>query len=198
MIKNQTNSAVFIDRDGTINEDVGYLDSPDGLRLLSGSAEAIKKLNRHGFKVIVVSNQSGVARGYFPESTVQEIHVRLKDLLAQEGACLDGIYYCPHHPEIGEGDYRQSCNCRKPATGMLETAAREHDINLAASFVIGDKISDVSLAHNAGAKGILVLTGYGRRDYESHKDKWPKAPDYIARDLSEAVEWMFSTIDEKG
>jgi D-glycero-D-manno-heptose 1,7-bisphosphate phosphatase len=165
--------------------------------LLPGSAEAIRKIKQHGFKAVVVTNQTGVARGYFPESMVHKINVRLKELLAEAGVSLDGIYYCPHHPEIGEGDYRKKCNCRKPAPGMLKTAAREHDINLAHSFVIGDKISDVYLAHNVGAKGILVLTGWGRRDYEAHKAKWPKPPDYIAQDLSEAVDWILDTIKDK-
>jgi D-glycero-D-manno-heptose 1,7-bisphosphate phosphatase len=176
-----------MDRDGTICEEVGYLDHPDRLRLLPRSAAAIKRINRSGFKAVVVTNQSGVARGYFPESMVHEIHAELKTLLAGEGARLDGIYYCPHHPEAG-------CDCRKPAPGMLRAAADDQGINLERSFVVGDKLSDVYAAHQVGARGILVLTGYGREENELLQRPGQKPPDYIAEDLYEAVEWILREI----
>ncbi len=190
-MNNQSNQAIFIDRDGTINEEVNYLDHPDQLRILPRCAAAIKKINQHDIKTIVITNQSGIARGYFTEKRLQEIHDRLKGLLAHEGAHLDGIYYCPHHPDDG-------CDCRKPASGMLKAAADEHGIELERSFVIGDQLSDIGLAHQVGAKGVLVLTGYGRAECELHKDKWPKPPDYIAKDLYDAVEWILKFAARKG
>jgi D-glycero-D-manno-heptose 1,7-bisphosphate phosphatase len=182
---NKPNCAVFIDRDGTLSEEVGYVDHPDHFHLLPRSAEAIRRINQSGLKAVVITNQSGVARRYFPESRVHEIHAKLKDLLANEGAYLDAIYYCPHHPD-------EKCTCRKPAPGMLEVAADEHGINLAHSFVVGDKMSDVYTAHRVGAKGILVLTGYGQEEYDSHKQEWPEQPDYVAQDLYAAVEWILA------
>ncbi len=182
--------AVFIDRDGTINEEVNYLDHPDQLRLLPRCAEAIKKINRQGIKTIVITNQSGIARGYFTEKSLHQIHDKLESLLAQDGAHLDGIYFCPHHPD-------DACDCRKPAPGMLKAASSEHAIDLAQSFVIGDKLTDVKLAQRVGAKGILVLTGYGQAEYESERDKWLKPPDYVAQDIYDAVEWILSFADRK-
>jgi D-glycero-D-manno-heptose 1,7-bisphosphate phosphatase len=155
-MQKHSNPAIFIDRDGTINEEVNYLDHPDRLRLLPRSVEAIKKINQQGIKTIVITNQSGIARGYFTEKSLHEIHQKLKDLLAQAGARIDDIYFCPHHPD-------DACDCRKPATGMLKAAAGEHAVDLRRSFVIGDKLTDVELAHRVGAKGILVLTGYGHK-----------------------------------
>jgi len=172
-------TAVFLDRDGTINEDVGYLDSPDRLVILEGVPEAIKRLNGIGLKVVVISNQSGVARGFFPEGVVEAIHQRLQEVLKKDGASLDGFYYCPHHPE-------DDCGCRKPRTGLLERASRDLGVELTASYMVGDKASDIELAYNTGAKAILVLTGKG---YEE-RDKLIHQPHYIAKDLKEAVEWI--------
>ena len=138
--------AVFIDRDGTINVDVGYLSSPDQLELYPWSAEALRLINQAGFKAIVVTNQAGVARGFCTEEMLELIHERLVRDLKRESARIDGIYYCPHHPKIGEPSYRRDCDCRKPLPGMLLRAAREHQIDLSRSFVIGDKSSDIGLA----------------------------------------------------
>lgn len=178
--------AVFLDRDGTINEDVGYLDSPSGLRLIPGAAEAIRQINENQLMAVVLTNQSGVARGYYPEEKLREIHHHLEKMLAVQGARLDGIYYCIHHPD-------ESCQCRKPAVGMLERASKELAIDLSCSYVVGDKVSDIQLARNAGAKGILVLTGHGVNDV-ARMDPCP--PAFIARDLSEAVQWIMQDLKE--
>lgn len=178
--------AIFLDRDGTINEDIGYASHPDDLHIYSFAAEAIRLINDAGFKVIVVTNQSGIARGLYDEATLATIHEKLIRELEREGAHIDAVYYCPHHPRIGNQTYRQDCECRKPQTGMLEQAAREHDINLAESFVIGDKASDINLATNAGAQGVLVMTGYGGGTLASI-ERFPCYPAIIAEDLLAAV-----------
>jgi len=176
--------AVFLDRDGTINEDVGYLDSPERLKLLPDAAEAIRQLNEHGLQAVVLTNQSGVARGYYSEETLKAIHHHLEQLLTEQGAELDGIYYCTHHPD-------DVCDCRKPSLGMVQAACRELSIDLSRSYVIGDKITDLQLARNAGAKGILVLTGYGKKQIAGLD---PSLPDFVARDLFEAVQWVIEDV----
>ena len=189
MTKPQTAPAVFIDRDGTINEDVGYLAHPDELEIYPWAAEAIRMINDLGMKIVVVTNQSGVARGLYTEEALGAIHERLGDELGRQGARLDAIYYCPHHPEIGEPPYRAQCECRKPAPGMLKQAASEHNIDLAGSYVIGDKLSDMELAIDAGARPILVLTGYGRISRQS-VTRLRVEPDYICENLLEAARWI--------
>jgi D-glycero-D-manno-heptose 1,7-bisphosphate phosphatase len=179
-------SAIFIDRDGTMNVDVGYLSSPDQLEIYPWSAEAVRLINRAGPRVVVVTNQSGVARGFCTEPMLDLIHERLTRDLERDGAHLDAIYYCPHHPEIGDRGYRVACDCRKPRPGLLRRAAEEHGIDLSRSYVIGDKSSDITLARNAGARSALVLTGYGRDTLE-HPERWPCEPDLVADNLLEAV-----------
>jgi D-glycero-D-manno-heptose 1,7-bisphosphate phosphatase len=183
--------AIFIDRDGTINEDIGYASHPDELVIYPYVAEAIRLVNDAGLKVIVVTNQSGIARGLYTEATLDQIHEKLITELAGEGARIDAIYYCPHHPRIGNQSYRKACDCRKPQTGMLEQAAREHHINLAQSFVIGDKASDINLATNAGARGVLVRTGYGNETL-ANRERRPCYPSIVAEDLLEAVQLILS------
>jgi len=178
--------AIFLDRDGTINEDIGYVSSPDELVIYHYAARAVRLINEAGLKVIVITNQSGIARQLYDEETLAAIHKRLMDELARDGAHLDAVYYCPHHPHIGNALYRQRCECRKPSPGMLQQAAHEHDIDLGVSYVIGDKASDMNLATNAGARGVLVLTGYGRETL-ANRDQWPCAPEMIADDLLDAV-----------
>ncbi len=182
----QSRSAVFIDRDGTLNEDIGYVSSSDELVLYPWAAEAVRLVNESGLLAVVITNQSGIARGMYTEEILDSIHSRMTEALAREGARLDAVYYCPHHPEVGDVRYRVKCECRKPQTGMLERASRELDIDLARSFVIGDKASDINLAENAGARGALVLTGYGGETFE-HPDRWPCAPELVAENLLEAV-----------
>jgi D-glycero-D-manno-heptose 1,7-bisphosphate phosphatase len=176
--------AVFLDRDGTINEEVEYLDDPDELRLIPGAAEAIHFLNQAGVPAIVVTNQAGVGRGYFSEARVEAIHQQLAKQLAAHDARLDAIYYCPHHPDEG-------CDCRKPKPGMLKGAAREHGLDLSRSFAVGDKVSDLEAGRRAGCRTVLVLTGYGTEAQEAFKHS-DFQPDFTARDLLEAVRWVLA------
>jgi D-glycero-D-manno-heptose 1,7-bisphosphate phosphatase len=184
------NKAVFLDRDGTVIEEVGYLSDLKQLRLIPGAAAAIKRLNDAGLKVVLVTNQSGVARGYFTEAFVGQTHDLLGKMLGLEGARLDGVYYCPHHPKAGKAPYLTACDCRKPGTGMLEQAAGEMDVDIKASFVVGDKWSDVELGQRAGAYSILVKTGYSPDDPGNARPAHLAEPDFIAETLAEAVEWI--------
>ena len=181
-------SAVFLDRDGTICEEVGYVNHLDRAQLFPWSAEAIRKLNQAGLPVIVVTNQSGVGRGYFSEDLVKQVHLKIALELAAADARLEAFYYCPHHPSAPLVDYKTICRCRKPAIGMLEEAAKRFNLDLASSFVVGDSYRDVQLGFNAGARSIMVMTGYGRGEYEHHRKTWPRPPDMIAENLLEAVE----------
>ena len=176
-------AAVFIDRDGTIAEEVSYLNHLSRFRMFPFVAAATRCLNQAGFPVVVVTNQSGVGRGYFPESLVHEVNQLMSRQLSQAGAMIDAVYYCPHTSE-------ENCNCRKPRTGMLDLAAREHALDLHRSFVVGDRYGDIELARNAHARGILVRTGYGEGELAWHAAKWPSQPDFVARDLSEATDWI--------
>lgn len=175
--------AVFLDRDGTINLDTGYIGDPDGLTLIPGSARAVRALNDTGVRAVVVTNQSGVARGRFTEGDLGRVNERLRELLAEEGARLDGLYHCPHHPDDG-------CRCRKPATGLVDRAAGELGVDPARSYVVGDKPSDMNLAANCGARAVLVLTGEGAESLEALAE----APDYVAADLARAVEWILDDL----
>ena len=180
------NIGVFIDRDGTISEEVGYVNHLSRYQVYPWTAEAIRNLNEASLKVIVVTNQAGVARGYFKEELVKQVHEKLVTEMTLAGARFDAIYYCPHHPSVGEAPYRQSCNCRKPKTGMLERAAAEFGIDVTRSFVIGDRYGDIEFAHNAGARSIFVLSGYGLGEYEYQRHSWKYQPEWIAKDLLEA------------
>jgi D-glycero-D-manno-heptose 1,7-bisphosphate phosphatase len=153
------------------------------LRILPRVADSIRRLNETGMPVIVVTNQSGVGRGYFPESLVHSVHELMTQQLAIAGAHLDAIYYCPHTPADG-------CDCRKPKIGMLECAAREHAIDLRQSFVVGDRHGDIELARRAGARAILVRTGYGEGEYLWNFAKWEFQPDFVAADVADAVHWI--------
>ena len=161
MVGGERWAAVFLDRDGTINEEIGYMDRLEKLRLIPGAAEAIRLINASGMKTVVVTNQSGVARGIITESFVTETHARLGEMLRAEGASLDGIYFCPHHPTEGRGDYLRGCECRKPAPGLLLRAAAELHLDPARSYMVGDTLKDIEAGARAGAQGILVRTGYG-------------------------------------
>jgi D-glycero-D-manno-heptose 1,7-bisphosphate phosphatase len=178
------NIAVFLDRDGTINEEVGYLRRIEDLRLIPHTAEAVRLINKNGMKAVVISNQSGVARGFFSETFVGTVHARLDEMLQQEGAVIDGFYFCPHHPTEGDEPYRTVCSCRKPEPGMLLKAAAELNIDLTQSYVVGDMPKDIHAADRVGAKGILVKTGYSKDADASI------APAYVAEDLLDAVQWI--------
>ncbi len=182
--------AVFLDRDGTINEEMGYINHIDRFRLLPRTAEAIRLLNQRGIKVVVITNQSGVARGYFPESLIEEVHRKMVEELKEQGAHLDGIYYCPHHPEVGEPPYRRRCRCRKPETGLIEKAVEDLEIDCSRSYAIGDRGQDIEFGRRIGARTILVLTGYGKGEWEYLGRGWRTKPDFVAEDLYEAVRWV--------
>ena len=172
--------AAFLDRDGTICEEMGYVNHVDRLQIFPFTAAAIRRLNEANVPVIVVTNQSGVARNIFPESLVHEVHQKMISELAGGGARIDAIYFCPHKRE-------DACECRKPHPGLLERAAREHALDLAASWIVGDRYADLEMGYAAGGRGILVMTGYGRGEYELHHEKWARQPDALAENLTEAV-----------
>jgi D-glycero-D-manno-heptose 1,7-bisphosphate phosphatase len=172
--------AVFLDRDGTICEEMGYINHVDRLRIFPYAAAAIRQLNEAEIPVVVITNQSGIARDIFPESLVHQVHKKMISQLAAGGAWIDAIYFCPHKTE-------DACECRKPNPGLLELAAREHGLDLANSWVVGDRYADLEMAHAVGARSILVMTGYGRGEYELHREKWPRQPDVLAENLTDAV-----------
>jgi D-glycero-D-manno-heptose 1,7-bisphosphate phosphatase len=184
--------AVFIDRDGTLTEEIGYVNHPSRLRLLPRSAEAIRRLNAAGVAAVVVTNQAGIARGYFSADVLRATNDTLVAQLKDAGAHLDGVYVCPHHPTEGAPPYRAACDCRKPAPGLLRRAAAELDLDLAASTVVGDKASDLVPARTVGARAVLVLTGYGLGEWEYRRAEFAAAPDLVADDLLDAVEWVLT------
>lgn len=178
--------AIFLDRDGTINEYVGFLRKEEDFRLIPGVSEAIKKINNSGYLAIVVTNQPVIARGEVTEEELEEIHKKMETLLGLDGAYIDDIYYCPHHPDKGfEGEIPKlkiECDCRKPKTGMLEKAAREHNIDLSSSIMIGDSTLDIKMAENAGMQSVLLKTGQKGED-----GKYEVSPTLIAEDLNDAI-----------
>jgi D-glycero-D-manno-heptose 1,7-bisphosphate phosphatase len=180
--------AVFIDRDGTISEEVGYVNHPTRFRLYPYSGDAIKKLNDNNWLAIVVTNQAGVARGYFSEDVILSVHDQLKRQLATQNARLDAIYYCAHHPTVGEPPYRVDCDCRKPKAGLINRATTDFEVDLSKSWMVGDRYSDVELAHNAGLRSAFVLSGYGRGEWEFQRSHWKLQPDLVCENLLEAVQ----------
>jgi D-glycero-D-manno-heptose 1,7-bisphosphate phosphatase len=188
------NIGVFIDRDGTISEEVGYINHVSRYQVYPWTGEAIRILNEAGLKVMVVTNQAGVARGYFTEELLGEVHQKLVAEMTRAGAHFDAIYYCPHHPTVGEPPYRQECNCRKPKTGMVDRAAAEFEIDLSKSFVIGDRYGDIELAHNVGARSVFVLSGYGLGEYEYQRHNWKQQPEWVAKNLLDASQWILRAL----
>ncbi len=183
--------AVFFDRDGTLNEEVEFVSGPEQLRLIEGAGLAVRAVNESGFLTFVVSNQSGIARGLFTEADLVPIHEKLRTELAASGARIDRIYYCPHHPTEGIPPYRVDCDCRKPRTGMLRRAEREMGADLSRSYVIGDRIVDVLAGRNAGAKGILVLTGYGASAIRECRAQGIE-PDHVSPSVEGAVDFILN------
>ncbi|HEY8410057.1 MAG TPA: HAD family hydrolase [Pyrinomonadaceae bacterium] len=179
--------ALFMDRDGTISEEVGYVNHPARFRLFPYTAAAIKLLNENGWLAIVVTNQAGVARGYFSEDVIIQIHEQMQRDLQNASAKLDAIYYCAHHPSVGEPPYRLDCDCRKPRTGLIDRAAADFQIDLGRSWMVGDRYGDVELARNAGLHSAFVLSGYGRGEWEYQRGSWQIEPELVAEDLLEAV-----------
>ena len=181
-------SGVFLDRDGTLLEEAGYLDRLERLVFFPYAIDAVRLLNRAGFPVVVVTNQAGIARGIFKESFVAAAHRHISDRLAAAGARVDAFYYCPHHPEAVVEEFRQACDCRKPQPGMLTRAAADLDLALDRSFVVGDRWHDLEAGQRVGARTLLVRTGYGRTDEAS-----PKAhvqPSAIVDNVIDAVSWI--------
>jgi len=170
------NRAAFLDRDGTMAKDVPYCSRPEDFALFPTTAKAIRLLNEHGFKVIVVTNQSGIGRGYFTEETLAQIHDKMKNDLAEEGAFVDAIYYCPHHPD-------DNCDCRKPKPKLVLQAATDNDIELSQSFVIGDLQMDIGLGKAVGAKTILVGDSLSNEEGKIE-------PDAVVSGLHQAAEWI--------
>jgi len=173
------NKAVFLDRDGTIAKDVPYCSRPEDFILLPGAAEGIRLLNKHGFKVVIITNQSGIARGYFTEEMLSRIHDKMRRDLAKSSAHVDAIYYCPHHPD-------DHCECRKPKPKMLLQAASDLNIDLGKSYVIGDKNIDIEMGENAGCQTILIAEG------NKETDKQAPCPDYTASSIDDAARWTIA------
>jgi D-glycero-D-manno-heptose 1,7-bisphosphate phosphatase len=182
--------AVFVDRDGTICFDKHYLSDPNGLELIPTVAEGIKRLNDAKLTVIVVTNQSGVRRGYFTEETLKTVHDRLRRILTSHGAKIDDIFYCPHRPDEG-------CKCRKPAPVMLIQARDKHGLDLTKSFVIGDRMMDVAMAHSVGAKGILVPEPGDQYNIEKEIREATTKPDFRADTFMQAVDWILERLDNR-
>jgi D-glycero-D-manno-heptose 1,7-bisphosphate phosphatase len=179
--------AVFLDRDGTLIEEAGYLDSLDRVKVFSFSVDAVRLLNRAGFAVILATNQSGIARGFFDEAMVDAVHRFLADALAKGGARIDGYYYCPHHPDGSVAAYARACDCRKPGPGLLQRAAADHGLDLRQSFVVGDRAHDVDAGASVGARSVLVRTGYGSRAEASVGQRA-----VVADNLMAAVSWILA------
>lgn len=188
--------AVFLDRDGTINREVSFLSGPEKLELEAGAVEGLKALEAAGFELIVVSNQSGVARGYFDEEAVARVNGALSDMLRAQGVRITRFYFCPHHPDGVVAKYRRECDCRKPAPGLLVRAAADADIDLGASYSVGDSARDLAAGRSAGTRTVLVLTGYGPDELEEVEAKG--LADYVADDLSAAAEWIVKDAEERG
>jgi D-glycero-D-manno-heptose 1,7-bisphosphate phosphatase len=184
--------AVFLDRDGTMIEDVGYLDSLDRVDYYPWTVDAIRMLNRAGLAVVVVTNQSGIARGFLDEAFVQETHRLIDARLAAGGARVDAYYYCPHHPAGRVAEFARACDCRKPGRGMIDRAARDHGLDPARSFVVGDTWLDVGLARAVGARGILVRTGAGAA-WEARASSG-LAADAVVDNLAAATAWILRNL----
>lgn len=186
--------AVFLDRDGTLNQEVGYIRDVEALTLIPGAAQAVRRLNEAGLLAILTTNQSGVARGFYDEAHIDALHARLARLLADEaGARLDAVYYCPFHERGVVAAYCQDSPLRKPRTGMIELACEAFpQIDRARSFVVGDKPSDMAFAANAGCRGVMLKTGYGTRALAGQYQQMTHAPTAIAESIVEAVDWILA------
>ena len=187
--------AVFLDRDGTLIEEVGYLDRVERIKLFPWSVTAIRALNEAGIPIVLITNQSGVARGFFTEAVVDQVHRRIAELLHAGGAHLDAYYYCPHHRDGKIARYAIACDCRKPGRGLVDRAIRELGVDGPASFTVGDRWLDVALARNIGGRGILVRTGYGAEEENRPSDG--VQADAIVNNLVEAASWILETIGSR-
>ena len=181
------NSAVFLDRDGTLNEDPGYLGDPDHLKLYPGTGESLSFLkNILGFKLIVISNQSGIARGLITDEMVEAVNLRLNELLEKDNVKIDAFYYCPFHPDFSS---KEECRCRKPSPELVLKAAKDLNIDLASSYFVGDAVSDIECGKNAGLKTILVKTGYGEDSFSILK-KQNNFPTFVAQNINDVRDFI--------
>lgn len=178
--------AVFLDRDGTLNVDTGYISDPDGVTLYPGAGKALGDLSRAGYLVIVISNQSGLGRGYFTEAGLHAVQQRLRELVAREGGVIDYMYYAPYFDAAADPKHRERPEWRKPEPGMIFHAAREHDIDLTHSAIIGDRESDILAGRRANLTTALVLTGEGKKELAKLKTAGTE-PDYVFPDLAAAA-----------
>ncbi|MDA1000640.1 MAG: HAD family hydrolase [bacterium] len=183
-------AAVFFDRDGTLSRDVGYVVHLDDYELLPRAAGAVRLVNEAGLLAILVTNQAGVARGYFPEEMIGRVHAKLQEELGKKGAHLDAIYYCPSLPGSSVPGYDEDSDWRKPKPGMLLQAAEDHGVDLSRSFMVGDKYSDLVCGWAAGCKSAFVLTGYGRGEREFRGKEWPRQPDIVGEDAYHVTEMI--------
>ena len=181
--------AVFLDRDGTLSEEIGYMTDPSKLVLIQGAAEALKQLSNAGFRLVVVTNQSGISRGYFGLKELLLANERLESLFFEKGVTLDGIYACPHGPVFG-------CACRKPLPALLIEAALDHGIDFRRSFVVGDKLTDVELGWRLAIPSVLLLTGFGRAELAKMQKNGSMRfrPDMVASDILEASKWILNRV----
>lgn len=189
--------AVFIDRDGTISEEVGYINHPSRYRVFPYSPAAVRLLNENDWLAILITNQAGVARGYFVEDLIHAVHQQLRTELEAHGAKLDAVYFCAHHPSVGEPPYRLDCDCRKPKPGLIQRAATELRIDLERSWMVGDRYSDVELAHNAGVRSAFVKSGYGLGEWEYQRANWKYQPEIVAENLLEAVNLILAAPEKE-
>ena len=183
--------AVFLDRDGTLIHDVGYLSRVEDLRWFPWSIDAIRLLNRAGFLVCVTTNQGGIGLGFYGPAVVHRVHAVMADQVEQGGGRIDAFFFCPHHPAAVTAEFRSECDCRKPRPGMIRQAEAQFPIDLTRSFVVGDKMADVGLATGVGARGLLVKTGYGQTELERHGGEIPGAA-FVAETMFEAAAWILS------
>ena len=182
-------SAVFLDRDGTLVEERGHISSIKQVKFIRGAFAALRKLRKLGFKLVIVSNQSGVARGILTEAQVRKVNQYILSELEKRGLRMDGLYYCPHHPKRGNGSFTRKCSCRKPSDGMIQKARKRLNVDTHKSYVMGDKLTDIEMGRKVKSKTILVLTGFGREELARQKGRFGK-PDKLAEDIADAVKWI--------
>jgi D-glycero-D-manno-heptose 1,7-bisphosphate phosphatase len=187
--------AIFLDRDGTVTDEVGYINHVSRAKIYPFAAEAVRMLKSTGLPVIIVTNQSGVGRGYFTEEIMGQVHSLVQDAMRAAGTSIDAFYHCPHHPIAVLEKYRQECRCRKPGTGMPEAAAEKFGIDLSRSYMVGDTYRDMKMGFAIGARTIILMTGYGRGEYEYRRSEWPRLPDLVAENLLEAAKMILKELD---
>ena len=192
-------TAIFLDRDGTLIEEIGYLHSPEEIQIYPEAFEAVEKINQSGAQAIVITNQSAIARGLITQENLEHLHHLISVAFRQKGARLDAFYSCPHHPTEGAGTHTRTCDCRKPQPGLLLRAAQELQLDLDVSYMIGDTLRDIEAGHRAGCQSILVQTGYGRDELLLLDDKQASSsssvnplqrPEHVSVNILEAVNWI--------